>query len=392
MTSAASRSTYMSVFMLLATCATLQFTAPSRPFAAPRAAAGRGRLLAMDADAVEAPPEGYVPVAADGSCPLPPEETYYCNEQGCWVGAPPVIEPVVLPDGRTFCMDLGVQSHKQYDAEEQKKARRPAPTGLFAPLVVGAKRVMGEKDLNALRADVIVKHSKVIGAFVDTSESRFGQLVLRQMFEAADKDGNGTLDRREVRDALHALGFTFIEDKQLDKIFSRADENDDLVIDFEEFIKETPKTLRTSLVKLAKAPPLPRPTLNPRASGLESAPPRPRHRPTAMTWGFSLSRLRLDTVLANSAVIRLPHAACAAPRVTTYGRSVCGRAAWACAWAWCTIFTRRARAGRCGGRRRVSRPIVACLSCHDPCHVCVLAKLRGGCATLCAHMCHIRCH
>mmetsp|Transcript_246 Transcript_246/g.705 ORF Transcript_246/g.705 Transcript_246/m.705 type:complete len:221 (-) Transcript_246:899-1561(-) len=27
-----------------------------------------------------------------------------------------------------------------------------------------------------------------------------------------------------------------------------------------------------------------------------------------MTWGFSLSRLRLDTVLANSAVIRLPHA------------------------------------------------------------------------------------
>ena len=72
------------------------------------------------------------------------------------------------------------------------------------------------------------------------------------------------------------MGFTFIEDKQLDKIFSRADENDDLVIDFEEFIKETPKTLRTSLVKLAKAPPLPRPTLNPRASGLESAPPRPR--------------------------------------------------------------------------------------------------------------------
>jgi len=67
-----------------------------------------------------------------------------------------------------------------------------------------------------------------------------------------DVNGNGTLDRREVRDALHALGFTFIEDKQLDKIFSRADENDDLVIDFEEFIKETPKTLRTSLVKLAK--------------------------------------------------------------------------------------------------------------------------------------------
>jgi len=371
-TSAASRSTYMSVFMLLATCATLQFTAPSRPFAAPRAAAGRGRLLAMDADAVKAPPEGYVPVAADGSCPLPPEETYYCNEQGCWVGAPPVIEPVVLPDGRTFCMDLGVQSHKQYDAEEQKKARRPAPTGLFAPLVVGAKRVMGEKELNALRADVIVKHSKVIGAFVDTSESRFGQLVLRQMFEAADKDGNGTLDRREVRDALHALGFTFIEDKQLDKIFSRADENDDLVIDFEEFIKETPKTLRTSLVKLAKAPPLPRPTLNPRASGLESAPPRPRHRPTAMTWGFSLSRLRLDTVLANSAVIRLPHAVslrvweeefCALARVEAPRRTVHEPPGAREQPRTAACAAPRVTSGPCVAvPHGVSRPIVACLS------------------------------
>ena len=113
---------------------------------------------------------------------------------------------------------------------------------------------MGRKELNAFRASVIAEHTKVISAFVDTSDSKFGRITLQAMFEAADKDGNGTLDRREVRDALHALGFTFIEDKQLDKIFSRADENDDLVIDFEEFIKETPKTLRTSLVKLAKAP------------------------------------------------------------------------------------------------------------------------------------------
>ena len=104
----------------------------------------------------------------------------------------------------------------------------------------------------SLRGDVIAAHSKVISAFVDTSESPFGQIVLSKMFEAADKDGNGTLDREEIKEALHALGFKFIKDKQLDIIFERADDNDDLVIDFEEFVKESPKTLRSSMIKLAK--------------------------------------------------------------------------------------------------------------------------------------------
>jgi len=111
---------------------------------------------------------------------------------------------------------------------------------------------MGEKELNQLRAEVIGQHSKVIAAFVDTSESQFGQIVLKRMFEAADKDDNGTLDREEIREALHALGFKFIGDKQLDIIFQRADMDGDEVIDFEEFVKETPKTLRSSLTKLAK--------------------------------------------------------------------------------------------------------------------------------------------
>ena len=63
---------------------------------------------------------------------------------------------------------------------------------------------------------------------------------------------NGTLDREEIRDALHALGFTFVQDKQIDQIMGRGDLNGDDVIDFEEFVKETPKTLRSSLIKLAK--------------------------------------------------------------------------------------------------------------------------------------------
>jgi len=174
----------------------------------------------------------------------PPEEVYFCNDQGCWVGSEAPV--VVLPDGRKFSGDFGVAPHSSVSGKVV------ASQGIFAPVVKGTKRVMGDKELNKLRAQVIAEHTKVITAFVDTSDSQFGQIALRRMFDAADKDGNGTLDREEVRDALHALGFDFIENKQLDKIFERGDLDGNEVIDFEEFVQETPKTLRMSLVKMAK--------------------------------------------------------------------------------------------------------------------------------------------
>lgn len=180
--------------------------------------------------------------------PAPVVEAYYCNEDGCWIGEPP---PLKLPDGRAFSMEGGVAAHSTL-TDEQVRARRPAPQGIFAPAVKGAKAVMGEKELNKLRAQVIAEHTKVISAFVDTSESAFGQIVLKRMFEAADKDNNGTLDKDEIRDALQALGFTFVDSKLVDRIVDRADADGNEVIDFEEFVKETPKTLRVSLVKLAK--------------------------------------------------------------------------------------------------------------------------------------------
>lgn len=177
-------------------------------------------------------------------------EVYYCDDEQCWVEAPP---PIELPDGRVFGLDgTGkslIESHQSFDSCSR---RQPARQGIFAPLVKSAKNIAGDKQINKLRGEVIAQHTKVISAFVDTNESPFGQIVLRQMFEAADKDGNGTLDKEEVREALHALGFTFVGEKQIDQIFSRGDMNSDEVIDFEEFVKETPKTLRTSLVKLAK--------------------------------------------------------------------------------------------------------------------------------------------
>jgi hypothetical protein len=138
---------------------------------------------------------------------------------------------------------------KQKTKEPKREAWRE---GIFAPAVLGAKQVLGEQKLKEVRAAVITKHSKVIADFVDTSESQFGQLVLKRMFEYADKDGNGTLDKEEVRAAIVDLGFDFLDEKQVDKLMKSADADKNEVIDFEEFVAATPKALRVNLVKLAK--------------------------------------------------------------------------------------------------------------------------------------------
>jgi len=172
--------------------------------------------------------------------------------------------PVAAPATAVADAPVAAPATAVADAPTPKPAqKKPAPTpvpksnvvsnqGLFAPLVLGAKRVMGEQELKQLRADIIGKHSKVIANFVETSESPFGQMVLKRMFEYADKDGNGTLDKDEVRAALRDLGFDFLDEKQINTILNKADGDKNEVIDFEEFVKETPKTLRVNLVKLAK--------------------------------------------------------------------------------------------------------------------------------------------
>jgi hypothetical protein len=183
-------------------------------------------------------------------------EAYYCTDQGCWVAEQYFCDetgcyitadaPPELSDGQAF---TGKVVKVPKPAVPEKTI---VQEGIFAPAVKMTAQVMGRKELNAFRAKVIQEHTKVISSFVDTSESKFGQIVLSKMFEAADKDNNGTLDKEEVKAALQALGFTFIKDKQIDTIFKKADKDKNDVIDFEEFVTQTPKTLRTSLVQLAK--------------------------------------------------------------------------------------------------------------------------------------------
>lgn len=124
--------------------------------------------------------------------------------------------------------------------------------GVFSPIVVATKNVLGDEKLNKLRGNVISLHSDIIGKFVESSSTDFGQAVLARLFALADKKKDGALDTDELANALHVLGFSWLKEKQIMGIVKRADTDKNGVIDFEEFLREAPKTLRTNLVKLAK--------------------------------------------------------------------------------------------------------------------------------------------
>jgi hypothetical protein len=135
-----------------------------------------------------------------------------------------------------------------------KKARKsPAhQPGVFSPLVLSAKKVLGEAKLNKIRGKVIGLHSDVIAKFVATNESPIGGAISDTLFAVMDKNKDGVLDEKELALAFETLGFSWLKEKQVSGILKRADKDDDGIIDYEEFRKELPKTLRTNLTKLAK--------------------------------------------------------------------------------------------------------------------------------------------
>ncbi|KAL3791702.1 hypothetical protein ACHAWO_006264 [Cyclotella atomus] len=134
-----------------------------------------------------------------------------------------------------------------------KKSNPAHKEGLLSPLVYAANSILGKEELNKLRGQIIAYHSDIIKSFVDTSDSAFGKSVLKQLFTIIDVDNSGYLDKEEVGRALNLLGFKWLEEKHVGKIFERADLNEDGEISLEEFIEEAPKTLKVNLVKLAKS-------------------------------------------------------------------------------------------------------------------------------------------
>lgn len=124
--------------------------------------------------------------------------------------------------------------------------------GILSPMVLFLKGIMGDEKLNKLRGKVISMHSDVIGSFVETSETAFGDAALRSLFRLTDKNGDGTISQEELQIALRSLGFSWLQEKQVSGIFQRADTDENGALDLDEWMKEAPKTLRTNLIKLAK--------------------------------------------------------------------------------------------------------------------------------------------
>ena len=137
--------------------------------------------------------------------------------------------------------------------KKKKAAGGPAhKEGVFSPIVYAGKMVLGDEQLNKLRAKIISLHSDLIKSFVSTHDSTFGQAVLKSLFEISDLDKDGKLSRDEVASALRSLGFDWLKDKQIDGIIKRADTDENGYICIDEFCVEAPRTLSTGLVKLAK--------------------------------------------------------------------------------------------------------------------------------------------
>ncbi len=151
-----------------------------------------------------------------------------------------------------FVEEITKSSQAQQKPMKKAKAGKAHQAGVFSPIVLGAKSILGSTTLNKIRGKFIGLHSEVIGNFVETHETQVGSAVSKMLFNAMDKNKDGVVDEKELALAFQALGFSWLGEKQISGIMQRADKDGNGIIDFEEYKMELPKTLRTNLVKLAK--------------------------------------------------------------------------------------------------------------------------------------------
>ena len=113
------------------------------------------------------------------------------------------------------------------EMEKNSMSRKTKPSqvhkeGIFSPAVYLFKDILGDDKLNKVRAKAISMHSDIIKSFVGTADSQFGGLVLRTLFKATDKNGNGQIEEEELEAGLRRLGFKWLKEQQINGIFKRA--------------------------------------------------------------------------------------------------------------------------------------------------------------------------
>ena len=73
------------------------------------------------------------------------------------------------------------------------------------------------------------------------------------IFRLTDADGNGQLDKAELKRLLKTrLGFVWLDDAKIDDLVGRMDADANDLISYEEFVDSFPRILKTNLIKLAK--------------------------------------------------------------------------------------------------------------------------------------------
>jgi len=165
------------------------------------------------------------------------------------------------PEKKVIVLEEPKDSKSQVDIEKQtvtpqkKVVKKKSPghkEGVFSPLVFVAKEVMGANELKKFRAEIISYHSGGIKDFVNTYESAIGQKVVEEAFKIMDENNDGVIDDKELIKGLHALGFSWMDEKQIKGIVKKADKNKNGVLEFDEFNATVSKILKTNLLKLAK--------------------------------------------------------------------------------------------------------------------------------------------
>lgn len=183
-------------------------------------------------------------------------KAYTIAPPGSMVSAPyfaKVIQPSTDRVSHTATAESppSIVAEKKVALKKKSSSEGHGKNGPFAPVVLLAKNVLGDEQLNKIRGKAIGLHSKVIGGFVDTYETPFGETALRTFFQMADTNKNGAIEQEELAKALRTLGFE-LKEAQIKGIFERADKDGNGLIDYDEWRKEAPSTLRTNLIKLAK--------------------------------------------------------------------------------------------------------------------------------------------